>query len=90
MTQVAILVDDMIDTGKTLALATRALEEAGAKAIFCLVSHGLLSEANFSLLESLPIEQLIVSFSLLSLHSIVSEIYDRSPTLYLKISTVMG
>lgn len=51
----------MIDTGKTLSLATKALKEAGAKSIYCLVSHGLLSEANFPLLESLPIEQLVVS-----------------------------
>ena len=59
--QVAILVDDMIDTGKTLALAAKALKDGGAKAIYCLVSHGLLSEMNFALLESLPIEALVVT-----------------------------
>ena len=38
--KVAILVDDMIDTGKTLALAANTLKERGAKAIYALVSHG--------------------------------------------------
>jgi hypothetical protein len=38
--QVAILVDDMIDTGNTLTLAVKTLHEKGAKSIHCLVSHG--------------------------------------------------
>ena len=56
----AILVDDMIDTGKTLSLAVRTLHENGAKSIFALVSHGLLSEVNMSMIESLPLERLVV------------------------------
>ncbi|KAF4607070.1 hypothetical protein EYR38_001127 [Pleurotus pulmonarius] len=58
--KVAILVDDMIDTGKTLILAVRTLKEKGAKAVYAVVSHGLFSEANMSVLEELPIEQLVV------------------------------
>ena len=61
--QVAILVDDMIDTGKTLSLAVRTLHENGAKAIFALVSHGLLSEVNMNMIESLPLERLVVRTS---------------------------
>jgi len=38
--QVAILVDDMIDTGNTLTLAVKTLHEKGAKSVHCLVSHG--------------------------------------------------
>lgn len=38
--QVAILVDDMIDSGNTLILAARTLHEKGAKAIHVLISHG--------------------------------------------------
>jgi ribose-phosphate pyrophosphokinase len=38
--KVAILVDDMIDTGKTLALAVNTLKEKGAKAIYAIISHG--------------------------------------------------
>lgn len=38
--QVAILVDDMIDTGRTLELAARTLKDKGAKTIHALISHG--------------------------------------------------
>ena len=38
--KVAILVDDMIDTGNTLTLAARSLKENGAKSVHALVSHG--------------------------------------------------
>ena len=38
--QVAILVDDMIDTGNTLALAARSLVDKGAKKVYALISHG--------------------------------------------------
>ena len=58
--QVAILVDDMIDSGRTLSLAVRTLHENGAKAIYALISHGLLSEVKMSMLESLPFERLVV------------------------------
>ncbi|KAL5533483.1 PRS4 [Sanghuangporus sanghuang] len=62
--KVAILIDDMIDTGTTLSLAAKALHAAGTKAIYGFVSHGLLSETNFALLESLPIESLVVTNSI--------------------------
>jgi ribose-phosphate pyrophosphokinase len=39
--QVAILLDDMIDTGTTLALAARTLEENGARSVHALISHGM-------------------------------------------------
>jgi len=61
--QVAILVDDMIDSGRTLSLAVRTLHENGAKAIYALISHGLLSEVKMSMLESLPLERLVVRTS---------------------------
>lgn len=50
----------MIDTGRTLALAARTLHEKGAKTIYALISHGLLSEVNMSLIEDLPIVKLVV------------------------------
>lgn len=51
----------MIDTGRTLGLAARTLHDNGAKAIYALVSHGLLSEINMTLIDELPIQQLVVS-----------------------------
>ncbi|KAM6500979.1 Phosphoribosyltransferase-like protein [Amanita muscaria] len=59
--KVALLVDDMIDSGKTLSLATRTLYEKGAKTVYALISHGLFSETNMSAMEELPIMQLIVT-----------------------------
>jgi len=59
--KVAILVDDMIDSGHTLSLAARTLHEKGAKSVHALISHGLLSEANLSLVEKLPIQELVVT-----------------------------
>ncbi|CDO71871.1 hypothetical protein BN946_scf184940.g18 [Trametes cinnabarina] len=59
--KVAILVDDMIDSGTTLTLAARSLRDNGAKKVYALVSHGLLSETNMKKIEELPIEQLVVT-----------------------------
>jgi len=59
--KIAILVDDMIDTGKTLTLATRTLHEKGAKCVHALISHGLLSETNMTLIQQLPLERLVVT-----------------------------
>lgn len=41
--KVAILVDDMIDTGKTLALAAKTLKEKGAKSVHAIISHGMFN-----------------------------------------------
>ncbi|CAA7260905.1 unnamed protein product [Cyclocybe aegerita] len=59
--KVAILVDDMIDTGSTLTLAARTLHEKGAKSVHALISHGLLSETNLASIDELPIERLVVT-----------------------------
>ncbi|KJA21061.1 hypothetical protein HYPSUDRAFT_141221 [Hypholoma sublateritium FD-334 SS-4] len=59
--KVAILVDDMIDTGNTLSLAVKTLHERGARSIHALISHGLLSETNMALIDELPIDQLVVT-----------------------------
>ncbi|EPQ50598.1 phosphoribosyl pyrophosphokinase [Gloeophyllum trabeum ATCC 11539] len=59
--RIVILVDDMIDTGTTLTLAARSLKENGAQKVYALISHGLLSEVQMSLIDALPLEQLIVT-----------------------------
>lgn len=38
--QIAILIDDMIDTGHTVRLAAEVLREAGAKEVYVIISHG--------------------------------------------------
>ncbi|WFD32342.1 ribose-phosphate diphosphokinase [Malassezia sp. CBS 17886] len=57
----AILVDDMVDTGRTLALAFKTLEASGAKRVFAVVSHGLLSGRAMDLIERLNMEMLVVT-----------------------------
>lgn len=57
----AILVDDMVDTGRTLALAYKTLEEAGAKRVFAIVTHGLLSGRAMDLINRLSLEKLVVT-----------------------------
>ncbi|KDQ59765.1 hypothetical protein JAAARDRAFT_33337 [Jaapia argillacea MUCL 33604] len=59
--RVAILVDDMIDSGTTLKMATRTLKEGGAKKVYALISHGLMSEAKMNEIEDLALEQLVVT-----------------------------
>ncbi|KAF8645321.1 hypothetical protein AX16_007908 [Volvariella volvacea WC 439] len=59
--KVALLVDDMIDTGATLKLAAKTLQEKGAKSVHALISHGLLSETSMSNIQELPIERLVVT-----------------------------
>ncbi|KIY64020.1 phosphoribosyl pyrophosphokinase [Cylindrobasidium torrendii FP15055 ss-10] len=61
--KVAILVDDMIDTGVTLAMAAKTLKEKGARSVHALISHGLLSEVNLASIDALPLEQLVVTNS---------------------------
>jgi phosphoribosylpyrophosphate synthetase len=43
--QVAILIDDLCDTGNTLTLAASTLKEAGARSVYALVSHGASTES---------------------------------------------
>ncbi|KAA1137785.1 hypothetical protein PGTUg99_017676 [Puccinia graminis f. sp. tritici] len=57
----AILLDDMIDTGETLTLAAKELDQAGAKAVYAIVSHGLLSGDAVSKLAHLPVLKLVVT-----------------------------
>ncbi|KAG6827679.1 hypothetical protein H0H92_010810 [Tricholoma furcatifolium] len=64
--KVAILVDDMIDTGTTLTLAARTLTEKGANPspfALCPGSFraGLLAETNMTLIQELPIHELVVT-----------------------------
>lgn len=64
--RVAIMVDDMIDTGETASLAVTSLYENGATAIYVLVSHALLQAQSPALrkLAQLPIARLVVTNTL--------------------------
>ncbi|KDN37120.1 phosphoribosyl pyrophosphokinase [Tilletiaria anomala UBC 951] len=59
--RIAILIDDMIDTGKTLALAVKTLKDAGASEVYAIVAHGLLSGKATDLIKRLDVEKLVVT-----------------------------
>ena len=58
---VAVLVDDMVDTGGTLVRGAYALIEKGAKAVFACCTHPVLSGEAVKLLMESPIEEMIVT-----------------------------
>jgi ribose-phosphate pyrophosphokinase len=59
--QACVLVDDMIDTGGTMAQGARALAESGASKIYVGATHGLFSGKAPQLLEEAPIESVVVT-----------------------------
>ena len=58
---VAVLVDDMVDTGGTLARAAYALVEKGAKTVYACCTHPVLSGRAVEVLLDSPIEEIIVT-----------------------------
>jgi len=59
-----VLVDDIIDTAGTLCLAADALIEAGAKEVYALCSHGVLSGPAISRINQSQLKQLVITNSL--------------------------
>jgi len=59
--KVAVLSDDMVDTGGSLARAAYALMEQGAKKVFACCTHPVLSGRAIEILSEAPIEEMIVT-----------------------------
>ncbi|MDW7796851.1 ribose-phosphate diphosphokinase [Streptococcus canis] len=59
----AIVIDDILNTGKTFAEAAKILERAGATAIYAVASHGLFAGGAADVLETAPIKEIIVTDS---------------------------
>ena len=57
----ALVVDDLVTTGGTLALAARTLKEQGAGRVLACVTHFLLDREGFEHLRNSGIDELIVS-----------------------------
>ncbi|MDI6761576.1 MAG: ribose-phosphate pyrophosphokinase [Thermodesulfobacteriota bacterium] len=58
---VAIIVDDLVDTGGTLARAAYALMEKGAKAVYACCTHPVFSGKAVEIISGSPIEEMIVT-----------------------------
>jgi ribose-phosphate pyrophosphokinase len=59
-----ILVDDMIDTGATIAKAAEALFEQGADRVIATATHGVLSGAAVDILKNSRISEIIITNTL--------------------------
>jgi ribose-phosphate pyrophosphokinase len=62
--RVCLLVDDMIDTGRTIAKAADALKEAGAIRVVVAATHAVFSDPASELLQSASIDQVVVTDTL--------------------------
>ena len=59
----AIIVDDLLNTGKTFAEAAKILERAGVKDIYAVASHGLFGGGAAEILNVAPIKEILVTDS---------------------------
>ena len=59
-----VLTDDMIDTGGTIVSAAELLKKRGAKEVWAMATHGLLSGPAVDRLKNAPIERLVMTNSL--------------------------
>lgn len=62
--QIAILLDDMVDTAGTLTMAAEALRKEGAKRILGCCTHPVLSGPAIQKINDSPLEELIVTNSI--------------------------
>ncbi|MEQ9809756.1 ribose-phosphate diphosphokinase [Streptococcus jiangjianxini] len=62
----AILIDDILNTGKTFAEASKIVERGGATDIYAVSSHGLFAGGAADILEAAPIKEILLTDSVLS------------------------
>jgi ribose-phosphate pyrophosphokinase len=58
---VAVLVDDIVDTGGTLNRAAQALMEKGAAGVYACCTHAVLSGRSVEILSKSPMREMIVT-----------------------------
>ncbi|HBN22876.1 MAG TPA: phosphoribosylpyrophosphate synthetase [Holosporales bacterium] len=59
-----VILDDMVDTARTLCNATQALKEHGAKTISAYATHGIFSKGSHRLIKESALESLMVTDSI--------------------------
>jgi ribose-phosphate pyrophosphokinase len=77
--KVAVIVDDMIDTGGTLGAAARTVMDEGAKEVHAVATHGVFSGNAFENLSSSPLSGIVVTDTI--------PIRDGAPEMIRVIST---
>jgi ribose-phosphate pyrophosphokinase len=60
-----IMIDDMIDTGRSVASGAMALAERGAREIYAACTHPVFSDGAVERLEKAPLKQVIVTDTIL-------------------------
>lgn len=58
-----ILVDDLVDTGNTITRAARLLQKEGAKKVYALVTHGVLSGDAIARINASALDRVVVTNS---------------------------
>jgi ribose-phosphate pyrophosphokinase len=59
--QTCVIVDDMVDTAGTLAESARALDQEGAKAVYAVITHPVLSGPAVKRIAESPLKELVVT-----------------------------
>ncbi len=62
--KLCVLIDDMIDTAGTICAAAEILKNHGAKTVWAMATHGLLSDPALSRLKKAPIEKVVITDTL--------------------------
>jgi ribose-phosphate pyrophosphokinase len=57
----AVIVDDIIDTGGTLAAGAQTVLDAGAREVYAVATHGVFSGKAFETLEASPLSGIVVT-----------------------------
>jgi ribose-phosphate pyrophosphokinase len=65
-----VLVDDIVDSAGTLCNAAVALTEAGAKAVYAYCTHGVLSGGAVARVAASPIEELVLTDSIVATEAV--------------------
>ena len=77
--KVAVIVDDMIDTGGTLSAAARTVMDEGAKEVYAVATHGVFSGNAWETLGNSPLSGIVVTDTI--------PIRDDAPDMIRVIST---
>jgi len=80
----AILIDDILNTGKTFAESAKIVERGGATEIYAVASHGLFASGATEILQAAPIKDILITDSVYTEQELPSNLH------YLSASELIG